>query len=625
MYYAGYLSLLRSSKTDFLRNWLDSKGINGPRTFQVSSEKNQLGIRSSIRPDFVKIKKDQVNNVVVLIDGDIFDIDESVPEKIRKETVSDPELILQLYGIYGNRFCELIDGSYAIVLYDGAKDQLLLIRDRFGTKPLFFRHEKEAFFFSSRVKNLVEMAQGEARVHLDAINLFLSYGYIPNPATMFEDIKQVKPGYRIVIRNGMAIEESYWTFVYGPVEAKYSEGEYVEEFWSLFKNSVSKRLQRKPEAGAFLSGGLDTSGTVAVMQELKGEGFKVFTAGFRENAYNEIGDAESLCAKLGLDSFSVLIDYEKNFGELLERLVLYHDAPFHDTSAIPTYYVAKLAGEHVRDVFTGDFPDQLIGGSTHHIQTLNWKENDNIWKKVMRSKHLNDLAVLWAPSAGTPSLTNKIKRALYNITFPYEEKMIICNMPVPPLLKNYIYGKKMRGINRNCDPLDIARQCYGEVERESLLNKILYFDMAFFAPDDLMVKVNRMCSANQVNAFSPYHDKKLVEFVGKIPENMKVCGSETKYILREALRPLVSKELLRREKKGFGMPIEDWLRRFLHQYVRDLLFDSKSLNRGYFDKKALKNVVEGFLSGNTDYATGSHSTIVSLITLEIWHRLFVDR
>lgn len=552
---------------------------------------------------------DKSGGIRILIRGDLLNIDL-------------PLSILDLYRDKNERFIDDVDGSFSMAIQD--QEKLILVRDRYGTKPLFYFDTGKNLYFSSDLKSLISCNDYQKSVNLIALNNFLSYGYIPNPDTMFKGIKQVRPGHMIIYKNGHLEEKQYWKFQYKPVDHIKTEEDYVETFLEIFERAVSKCLKKYPNTGAFLSGGLDTSGVVAVMKKLTNTPFKVFTAGFHEKAYNEIDDAKILSRHLELDHYTTLIDFTDDFPDFLQMLVRHHEAPFSDTSAIPSYHVAKLAREHVNTVLTGDFPDQLIGGSGHQIMALNRQNNDPVYKGLLRNAFFKKIAEAIKIKAGSTGFIDKLKRALYRETFSIEEQRILLNMPVPPHLKQCLYSKDMLDINQNNNPLNIARGIYNEVKNEPLLNKILYFDILSYAPDDLATKVDRMCSANELRAISPFHNLELTEFCSVIPVNMKIRGENRKYIMREALRPLLPDHTINKKKQGFAMPMAEWLIMNMSDFVRDILFDSRTLNRGYFDKKFLKTMVENYIKRKTDYASGSEATIISLITLEIWHRLFVD-
>ena len=587
----------------------DQVGGFGVRYHQLETQSGVIAHNSS-------------KNLMVIIDGEIFRLLNG--NDSNRSGILDAEVILELYQKDGEEFLDKIDGSYAIAIWDGREKKLLLARDRLGYKPLFFFQQGKKIVFASEIKAILESGLYKKAVDLLAMNNFLSYGYVANPETLFEGIRQVRPGHQLLYKNGEMTERPYWKFQYNQDAPGKPEEYYLEKFHEIFKASVARRFKRYPDCGAFLSGGLDTSCVVAAMHELKQESFKVFAGGFKEEQYNEVGDAKVVSDHLGLDLLTVIIEFKEDFPQFLEKMVWHHDGPFADTSAIPSYFAAKLAKEHVDVVLTGDFPDQLIGGSGHHAEALSREKNDPPWKKMMRNETLNKwiTGIPWA--AGGTGFFDKFKRFLHRETFSLEDQRVVLNMPIPPLLKRNIYSEDLIAIDKRFDPMNIARGLYKKVEDASLLDKILYFDSLSYAPDDLMVKVERMTMANGLVAVSPFHDRELVEFIATVPTDLKIRGESRKYIQREAFRPFLPEHTLNKKKKGFDMPIGEWMVRKMSDFVRDVLLDSRTLNRGYFNKAFFRSMVEDFLKMKTDYASGSEGAIISLITLELWHRIFID-
>ncbi len=353
----------------------------------------------------------------VVFDGALFfrDCDDS----------PDADVLLSLYETQQADLLSDVDGSYALAVWDGQDGNLLLVRDRVGCKPLFYLVLPDVIIFASEIKAILASGLYKPSVNLRAMNNFLSYGYIPAPDTLFDSIRQVRPGHILICMDGNVVEKPYWKFTYRQDEPDNADAFYKERFLEIFEAAVSRRLKRHPDAGAFLSGGLDTSGAVAVMRKLKGAPFKVFTAGFEEEKYNEIGDARIVADYLGLEHHTVTVKFDKDFPALLEKLVGHHDAPFADTSAIPSYYAAMLAKEYVDTVLTGDFPDQLIGGSGHHVHALYRESYDPAWKKMLRNKRLNEFIGRLRWRAGGSALSDRAKRFMYRETFSLEEQRIL--------------------------------------------------------------------------------------------------------------------------------------------------------------------------------------------------------
>ena len=367
-----------------------------------------FGIRYHTPADQTKLfAHDGSGKLYVVMDGEICDGFER--SKLNKIGFSDAEIVLELYREKGTEFLNQIDGSFAIAIWDATEKKLLLARDRVGFKPLFYAKSDGAFLFGSEVKSLLASKVFPRSVNLQALNDFLSYGYVCNPETMFESIFQVKPGHFLIFKDGEVLEKPYWRFNYKQEERNKPEFYYREKFLEIFKKAVSRRMERHPDCGAFLSGGLDTSGVVAMMHQLKKGPFKVFTGGFEDEQYNETSDAQVVSDHLGLDQHSIIIKFDADFPKLLERIVWHHDAPFADTSAIPSYFASKLAKEHVDVVLTGDFPDQLIGGSGHHVDLLSRQTSNSFIYSFLRNGAVNRLVSRLPWGAGGTSFFDKVK------------------------------------------------------------------------------------------------------------------------------------------------------------------------------------------------------------------------
>ncbi len=524
------------------------------------------------------------------------------------------------------RFAEEIDGSFVMAIFDKERKALALLRDRLGTRPLFYTKKRNHFVFATSIRPILKSGFWKCGVNLEALDRFLSYGYVPNPETPFEGIFQAKPGVCLILEKGFLREKRYWEFRDYLCNGERLQGEKaVPVFAQAIENALAVRLKAHPEAGLFLSGGLDTSIVAAVAKKLTGGEIRAFSIGFEEKAYDETEDARAVADHLGLEFHSEKVRFGPDFPGLLEKIVFYHETPFGDTSAIPSYYAARLAKEHVDTVLTGDFPDQLIGGSGHQVAALARSANDPFYKRCMRNGVLRSTVARMPWKTNGSRFSDKIKRFVYRESFSLEEQRILLNMPVPPLLKRALYSPDMLDANRKSDPMEIARTLYGQVPGQSLLNKILFFDIHSYAPDDLMVKVDRMTRAHFLNAVSPYHDRNVVELVACLPDELKIGPDwERKVVMRRAFGHLLPERTLKKKKQGFAMPIGEWLVKNLREYVREILLDGRTLRRGYFNPEFLGRMLASFFSGESDYASGSESTVISLLTMELWHRRFID-
>ncbi len=562
---------------------------------------------------------DEETGCIVALDGEIY----NALDDVEKSSQGDAERIGKWYRDYGEAFVGKLDGVFSFAIWDGKNRKLILARDRFGTKPLYVYRNNDIVLFASEIKALFSSGLYEPQVDLLSVDMFLTYGYIPAPKTMFKDIFQVLPATVVTLSHTEIREKQYWS--YGEGIAKNNDPkDYPEQFEHLLKESIQKRVKRHPDAGCFLSGGLDTGIVVALRAEMQTKKFPVFTLGFHEKEYNEIPEAELVAHKYNLSHFSQQVSFEENFFDLLKKLVWHHDSPFTDTSAIPSYMVAALARECVDTVFTGDFPDQMLGGSGHYMLALENSRRMSICKKLLRDKTVSKFIRSIPSKSATKSIGDRFKRALYRETFPPEMQQILLNMPAPPLFKRALYSQDFRKLCAGHDPLEMAKNSFLECPKTDLLSRMLYFDMSYYAVDDLMVKVDRMSAAHGLCTISPFHDNALAEFAWQLPSSWKIRGNERKYILRRVAAEKLPQQILEKKKQGFAMPINSWLISKLGSEVESLLGSNHSLSRGLFDPVFIKQLLRRFLAGKTDYASGSEGLMIALITLELWYQTYFD-
>lgn len=583
-----------------------------------------LGVGHCREPEGERFAEDE--DAVVVMDGDVLSGQDDWPNS---ENMNDARRILGLYRRFGLDFPERINGSYAIAIYDKKSGRIALVRDRLGHKPFFYSFENNRLVFGSEIKALLSTGLLEKSIDEKSLIRFFAFGYIPNPDTLLQCVKQIPAGCSAVFSGNELNITRYWRFEYNKDTSQKDEQEWFSRFLDIFETAVSRCLAKYPKADAFLSGGLDTSAVVAMMHRIRRDPFKVFTAGFEEKAYNETGDAKIMAEHLGLEHFTTIVKPPEDFLGFLEKLVWHHDAPFFDTSAVPSFFAAELARRHCEVVLTGDFPDQLIGGAGQQEKTLRLQATEHPLKRHLRRPVINRLFYSFPISAPTTSFFDRVKRNLFHASFPVEMTVPILNQPVPTLLRRHLLSPRLAAVEHRNDPMDVPKKAFTDAGPVGLLDKLLFFNIRHYAQDDLMVKVDRMTAANGLLAITPFHDMDLVEFIATVPESLKIKQISPerfvrKYIMKEAVRPMLAEHTLNKPKQGFAMPMADWLKHHLEHHARETILSDRALSRGYFNRANLKTMLDAFFAGRTDYATGSESTVIALLTLEIWHRLFLD-
>jgi asparagine synthase (glutamine-hydrolysing) len=314
---------------------------------------------------------------------------------------------------------------------------------------------------------------------------------------------------------------------------------------------------------------------------------------------------------------------------MLDTMVFHHDSPFTDTSAYPTYYAAKLAREFTDVILTGDGPDQTMGGSSHHVFAIKnntFAVRNPLFQNINRlGSNLTGLLI----NDPTPSIFSKIQRKLYRDSLSPVHAAYDVRSFFPDLVKKYLCSDDLWNVHLQSDPYRHPELWFKEVEGIDDINRYLYADIKFYVPDDLMIKVDRMCMASGLETLSPFQDIGLAQIVNRLPGHYKINTTDngqiiTKYILKKVCEPRFPKHTLQKKKQGFGIPLEKWLRKDKGKYVKELLLDEKTLLRGYFKRSCIEKIVEVFLGNSGDYFFLSSSGMVALLTLELWHRRYID-
>lgn len=553
-------------------------------------------------------------SITVVFNGEIYNYQALRQDLIAKGHVfrsdGDGETIVHLYEEYGRNFPQYLRGQFAIGLWDNNKRELFLARDRYGQKPLYYYHNGETLIFASEIKALLKHPAVPCESVFDdpaMLALYLSYGNIPAPDTAFKGIKTLMPAGILHFHNDEVDTDSYWQIPHITDERASTETiqHYVEMVQDALREATELRLIADVPLGAFLSGGLDSSLIVALMQKMTNQQVKTFSIGFAgDESFDESPYAKEVADYLNTDHIAFTVKAQAM--DLLQKLVWHHDQPFADSSAIPTFLVSQLTREHVTVALTGDGGDEQFAGYDRFYAATLVKKLGMIPKP------------LWKFAASTIGLLpegtgyyNRVKRAgrfargaSQSLARAYFDWVRIANAEMVKSLANSadVAGKHFEAI----------------LERESLAG-ILTANQATYLPDDLLIKADRCSMAASLEARAPFLDHKLAEIVAPMPINLKLKGSITKYILKEAARDYLPEHIIHRKKHGFGVPLGAWLRKDISP-VKDLLLSETARQRNLLNRDTVETLIAEHESGQRD-----HNRILwTLLTLEQWHREFVD-
>jgi asparagine synthase (glutamine-hydrolysing) len=570
--------------------------------------------------------------VWIVYNGEIYNFPE-LREALRKKghlfrSKSDTETIIHLYEEYGVECLKYLKGMFAFAIWDEKDKSLFLARDRVGKKPLYYWYSSNTFVFASEMKSILQDEKFSRKPDYTAIHHYLTYQYVPSPWTAFEGIKKLPPAHHLLLKNGQITVKRYWKLSYLPKHSlssppfrKGGKGGFERvlsvEIIQRLREAVRNRLISDVPLGAFLSGGIDSSTVVAMMSGIMNEPVKTFSIGFKEDTYNELRYARMVAEKFRTDHTEFIV--EPKALEVIDKLVWHYNEPFADSSAIPTYYVSKLAREHVTVILNGDGGDENFAGYGRYTA--------NEFSRAMHRFFPTPLArallpfVLMLPHGKDPAnFFWRLKRFLQEYVKSPEMRNAhwLCHFTTE--MKDDLYTNDFSTRVLSMDSFDLLLDKYKEADANDFLDKTLYADVMMYLPDDLLVKVDVASMANSLEARSPFLDHEFMEFVAKIPAELKLKGRTTKYILKEALKEILPDEVLFREKMGFGVPIDYWFRNELKEMAYDTLLSDRAIQRGYFKKGVVKKILDEHTSGRWNW----HNHIWNLLMLELWHRMFID-
>lgn len=520
---------------------------------------------------------------------------------------SDTEVLIEAIDCWGiSEAIRRSNGMFAFAVWDSKEQRLTLARDRIGIKPMYYGWIGDTFLFGSELKALRAHPEFHCEVDRDAIAMLLRHSYIPAPFSIYRGIKKLPPGTTLEISADAKCHEvapvPYWDMKdiakQGLIEPFQGSTEDVtNELDRLLRDSVQQRMVADVPLGAFLSGGIDSSLVVALMQSQSSRPVRTFSIGFHEQEFNEAHYAKAVASHLGTDHTEYYVTAQEAL-DVIPRLPEMFDEPFADSSQIPTYLVSKITREHVTVSLSGDGGDELFGGYNRYAHT------ERIWKKVSRlPRPLRTLAAAIL-QVGMPWRGEDVRRllrtphaqALYgwlNIHWKDAEKIVSGAQSPPTVFEQYAQWNI----------------------RPDFVEQMMHLDTITYLPDDILTKVDRASMAVSLEARVPLLDYRVVEFAWSLPLDMKVHRGQTKYPLRQVLRRYVPDALFERPKVGFGVPIDQWLRGPLRDWAEDLLSEERLKRDGYFEPTRIRNKWQRHLDGSEDW----HYHLWDILMFQAWH------
>jgi asparagine synthase (glutamine-hydrolysing) len=539
---------------------------------------------------------------------------------------SDTEVMLAAMEEWGlEHALTRFNGMFALAVWDRKVRRLELARDRLGEKPLYYGWMGKSFLFGSELKALAVHPDFTAEIDRNSLAMYLKYSCVPATRSIYRGIRKLPPGTRVTLRlsepGSLPQPVSYWSAA--EVTRRGLDDPYrgsaecaIAELDELLRDAIKMRMVADVPLGAFLSGGVDSSAIVALMQRLSASPVKTFSIGFRESAHNEAENAAAVAHHLGTEHREFYVSPEEAM-QVIPKLPSIYDEPFADSSQIPTHIVARLARQHVTVSLSGDGGDELFGGYKRYftwgnlfekVAWLPWSVRRTAARglRSLSAAQWNDFASHLCSIAGVDFLGDKLHRlgnlmAAEDTTSRYEAIVSACEAP-----NSLVLGGETEEFP--------AHRRFVEADSADFRQQMMFLDTVSYLPDDILVKVDRATMAVALEARVPYLDHRIVEFAARLPLQLKIYRGRSKWILRRVLHRYVPKELIERPKKGFSLPIGSWLRGPLREWAEDLLTENRLNREGFFNARAVGTLWKEHLSAQRDL----EHPIWSILMFQAW-------
>lgn len=573
-----------------------------------------IDLESGAQPIFNEDK-----SLVIVFNGEIYNYKElqiklsSLGHKFL--TNSDTEVLIHAYEEYGVDFLQKINGMFAIAILDIKKNELFIARDRIGIKPLYYCLNDNSFLFGSEIKCILEDESVERKLNREALDLFLSYMYVPAPYCMFENIYKLEAGHFLTLNSEGVKKTKYWDIDFKENHEK-KEEDFKLEFQKLFEDSVKKRMISNVPVGAFLSGGIDSSAIVAQMSKLSKNPVKTFSIGFKESGYHdETNYAEQIAKKYKTDHKTFKVD--SSILKLMDMFIHHFDEPFADYAAFPTYVVSKLAKERVSVVLTGDGGDEVFGGYNRYKTELLMRRYRAI-PLVIRKFIFSPLFSTFSKVINTNSRARQFADALLKRN---KESLLSFKDAYFESFQKFDFNLKNKILKYNPIPKKFAIKAISNNWKSDVdfLSQRLYADQKTNLPEDMLTKIDRVSMAVSLEARVPFLDHRIIELASTIPSKYKINKYRLKHFLKESFNELLPQNILNRPKHGFSSPIDVWMRNELKEYVLGKLSFNSLKSVGIFNSKAVQSLLNLHMSGKKNYGEQLFMILVCQEWIEKWN------
>ena len=583
-----------------------------------------LGMRRLAIIDLITGEQPAFNedkSVAVILNGEIYNYRELRTELEKRghtfRSASDTEVLPHLYEEYGDEMTRELNGMFAFALWDSKRRRLLIARDRFGEKPLYWGVFRNTLLFASEPKVLLAHPAVKPSLNLQALRHYLSFDYVPAPLSIYSGINKLPAAHKLTLEDGSVNVECYWRLSYKAPDPLPSEQEAAEHLLELMADAVRMRLVSDVPLGVLLSGGVDSSTVAALAVRASSEAVKTFSISFAEASFDESAYARGVAKFLGTDHHEERLSANLA-ANLVSEIGAWMDEPFSDPSLVPTYLLSRFTRKHVTVALGGDGGDELFAGYQMYAGHR-WAEVYKHVPGVMRRGLVEPLVRLLPVKTKNLSFDYKALRfvngtkydavARHHVwfgSFTPEEQQQLLTPDVLQATDGEIYAQ--------------ARAMAAECDSDELVTQMQSIDTQLYLAEDILTKVDRASMSVSLEVRAPFLDPRVAEFAASLPRHYKLRGLKTKYILKKAVRDLVPPFVTRRGKKGFGVPVAEWLKVKLRPLARDLLSPERVRRAGVFNPEFVAR-----LHDEHERGVANHRKLLwTLLMFELWHESFVE-
>jgi asparagine synthase (glutamine-hydrolysing) len=591
--------------------WTDESVALGMRRLSI------IDLHTGEQPVFSEDK-----SVVVVMNGELYNFREMRADLEKRGhrfvTNSDTEILPHLYEEYGEAMLEHINGMFAFALWDKNKKKLLIARDRFGEKPLYYGVFDGKLIFASEPKVLLQNPAVKAEINIDALRQYLSFDYVPAPASIYKGIAKLPAAHFLTVENGEVKTRRYWNLKWHKNGSTPSIEKAAEDLRALLADAVRMRLVSDVPLGILLSGGVDSSTVAAFAAQFSSETVKTFSIGFEEDSFDESKYARAVANHLNTEHYEDRLSVEKA-ADLISEIGEWLDEPLSDGSLLPTFLLSRFVRKYVTVALGGDGGDEIFAGYPMYFG----HKVANFYDKIPRVLRCG----LIEP------VVNNLPVSTKNLSFDYKAKRFVRASRYDLVARHHSwFGSFSLDEQKNLLSREVLENASGDIykgardllqicDAETEIERMQFLDLNFYMAEDILTKVDRASMAVSLEVRAPFLDPRVAQFAAALPLEYKLKGNKGKYILKKAVEPLLPKTILQRPKKGFGIPIAEWLKGRLNPLMHDLLAPDRLKNQGLFNAEFVRKLIKEHETKTASH----HKQLWTLLVFQLWYDNFLNR